>query len=434
MRLQDKYRFIRQNAKKNRLRLFMTVLATAMGCAFLILLASIGYGIQKTAKEQVLQQGPVTEIMIYGKKAGPGTDGTQVRDADIADMEKIEHIKTITKRNPIQTGLETEIDGEKFDTQGIVIDPESEKKAGMELAKGRFPERAGEVLVGSHFSQQFGPNGPEQGYKGELVGKTVTLRMHYPFPEGDKTGEFKATIVGVLKAPTREWIIDNNLYMGTDLLAKIEEFTKTPFGMMNPPGHKMNVDEMKGTYREVKVYVDTAENATTVSKQLKDKGFYAHSPLDQLKEIDDVFLFVKIGLVLVGTFALLIASIGIFNTMTMAVTERAQEIGIMKAIGANPKTIHSIFLLESSFIGILGALIGVTAAYIISFAANHIVPMIMRSYMHAGDLKGFVVSYIPFTLVLVSTVIAVGVAILSGMRPAKRATQVDVLKALRRDI
>jgi acetoin utilization transport system permease protein len=434
MRLRDKFRFVRQNARKNGLRMFMTILATAMGCAFLILLASVGYGIQKTAKDKVLERGAVTEINIFGKKQTEGQGDPRMRDSDLAKLEKLEHVKVITKRNTIQNGLQVLIDGEKYGTQGIVIDPAAEKKAGMELAKGRFPERAGEVLVGSDFTKQMGPESKDTGYKGELVGKTIKLKITQQFADGVKEGEFSATIVGVLKAPAREWILDPNLYMGTDLLTQIEAFTKTPFGMMNDPMRKIDSENMKGTYSEVKVYVDTAENAKEVSRQIKDMGYYAHSPLDELEEIDKVFLFVKIGLVLVGAFAVLIASIGIFNTMTMAVTERSQEIGIMKAIGANPKTIRPVFLLESSFIGLFGAFIGVTAAYVIGFLANQLVPVIMRHFMGTGEMKGFVVSYIPLSLVLVSVSISVGVAILSGVRPAKRATEVDVLKALRRDI
>ncbi|WP_249661852.1 ABC transporter permease, partial [Lysinibacillus fusiformis] len=78
-----------------------------------------------------------------------------------------------------------------------------------------------------------------------------------------------------------------------------------------------------------------------------------------LDQMNVFFLVLKIGLIFVGTIAVLIASIGIFNTMTMAVTERTREIGVLKAIGASPKLIQRLFLMESTFIGILGTLIAV---------------------------------------------------------------------------
>jgi acetoin utilization transport system permease protein len=171
-----------------------------------------------------------------------------------------------------------------------------------------------------------------------------------------------------------------------------------------------------------------------IQKEIKKLNYASHSVADELEQINTVFLVVKIGLILVGTIALIIASIGIYNTMTMAVTERAQDIGIMKAIGAHPKTVKSVFLIESSFIGALGALIGTIVAYIVSIAVNLIVPEVLRQMSNSKSAVNVTLSYIPASLTLLSVAISIGVAVLSGWRPAKRATQVDVLKALRRDI
>src|SRR5690606_1461035 len=122
------------------------------------------------------------------------------------------------------------------------------------------------------------------------------------------------------------------------------------------------------------------------------------------------------------------------NTMTMAVTERAPDIGIMKAIGANPKTIKNIFLLESSYIGILCALFGTITAYVISNIVNFSLPFIVEGIFDEPMSEGIVLSHIPISLTLISVVICLTVTIFSGWRPAQRATRVDVLKAMRREI
>jgi len=184
----------------------------------------------------------------------------------------------------------------------------------------------------------------------------------------------------------------------------------------------------------VYVYADDASRLPKLAQAIRDEGYRLYSPSDQIEEMELFFTVMKIGLGFVGTIAVLIASIGIFNTMTMAVTERAQDIGIMKAIGATPRTIRSIFLLESAGIGVLGALIGGAVAYALSFIVNTVLPPILSSVIDSDVPSDFTFSSIPIGLTLASVGISLAVAILSGMRPAARATRIDVLRALRRDI
>ncbi|MBO1914502.1 FtsX-like permease family protein, partial [Microvirga sp. 3-52] len=99
-----------------------------------------------------------------------------------------------------------------------------------------------------------------------------------------------------------------------------------------------------------------------------------------------VFFFaLKAGLIFVGTIAILISSIGIFNTMTMAVTERTREIGVMKAIGANPKLIQRLFLMESAWIGILGTFLAIVISYGVSIVANFVLPIIVTAALGEED-------------------------------------------------
>lgn len=92
----------------------------------------------------------------------------------------------------------------------------------------------------------------------------------------------------------------------------------------------------------------------------------------------------KLRLFVVGTIAVLIASIGIFNTMTMAVTERTQEIGIMKAIGGEPAIIRKLFLMESAWIGLIGSILGVLISYVVSFGLNQLLPILLSSYVETN--------------------------------------------------
>ena len=147
------------------------------------------------------------------------------------------------------------------------------------------------------------------------------------------------------------------------------------------------------------------------------------------------FTVLKAGLIFVGTIAVLIASIGIFNTMTMAVTERTREIGVMKAIGARPKLIQRLFLMESAAIGVIGTVLAVVISYGVSMLANWLVPIIVMSSLgeEGGDNMNVLISVIPWQLVVISAAISIGVAMVSGWRPARKATQIDVIQALRQE-
>ena len=122
--------------------------------------------------------------------------------------------------------------------------------------------------------------------------------------------------------------------------------------------------------------------------------------------------------------------------MTMAVTERTREIGVMKAIGANPKLIQRLFLMESTWIGVIGTFIAVALSYAISFLANWIIPEIVMGIIDEdgmGDVS-VTISAIPWQLVVIASLISIGVAMVSGWRPARKATRIDVIQALRQEI
>lgn len=117
--------------------------------------------------------------------------------------------------------------------------------------------------------------------------------------------------------------------------------------------------------------------------------------------------------------------------MTMAVTERTQEIGIIKALGAQPGIIRRLFLMEGLYIGVAGSIISVVISYEISYAANMLLPIIINAAMGGEGEMEFTFYYIPLSLVLIAAGISIVVAIISGLRPAVKATNINVLSALR---
>ena len=102
MKLKDQFRFVRQNMKKNRTRVFMTILATAMGCAFLIVLASVGFGLQKSVVKEITERRVITQIDVHGKETKDQGVFRPLNDKDIQVFEKVKDVKAVTRRKMLQ--------------------------------------------------------------------------------------------------------------------------------------------------------------------------------------------------------------------------------------------------------------------------------------------------------------------------------------------
>lgn len=446
MKIKDQFRFVLQNIKKNKVRTGMTILATAMGCAFLIVLASVGYGLQESIVKDTLEQQIVTEIDIYGHIEEDDNYRSLTME-DIDYLESIDNVNAVTRRNQLRQFPTFSLDDYQSETTAVAAHFPSEVDAGLELDEGRLPEKPNEVVVGYHFLDYFvqdvedediydeasGEIKEEYLYQADLIGQTLNMIVKKDLDVDGEEQTTPLTVVGILKKPTKEWVQDQNVYISGEVFAGVEAYTGTPGGELGVDGDELDSATVNA-FDEVKVYATNLEAVQTIVDELDDSNYASYSVVSEMKQINMLFTIMKAGLILVGTIAILIASIGIYNTMTMAVTERAPDIGIMKAIGANPKTIKQIFLLESSYIGIVGALIGTIVAYLVSFLVNLGLPLIIEFAFQEELPEQLQFSMIPVSLVLISVGICLLVTILSGLRPAKRATQIDVLKAMRREI
>lgn len=437
MRFKDQIHFIRRNMKKNRLRVFMTVLATTMACAFLVVLSSVGFGIQKTITDITMSQQIVTEISVLGQE-----NGKQVKKSD---LEKYQHVKSVVERTEVNEPNKATLDNRTNEDSTIVLtNMKDEVKANMELDQGRVAKSENEIVVGYNFAKNLWTKKEAdaynkelmdheddasdvkkpKGYTKDLLNKTIQLsisKMNNDTgkTEGTKTYDFK--IVGITKKPSQDWMEDTNIFISDQFKKDFSKFLDFKGG---------NVQ------KSIKVYADKFDNVDQLTNDLNDDGYQVISVTTQLQGVNTFFLVFKIGLIFVGCIAVIISAIGIFNTMTMAVTERTQEIGIMKAIGASPSIIRRMFLMESAYIGILGSVIGIIISYGVSFAVNLAVPVILEAVggkTGAEDLH-YTFSYIPLSLVVIAVVICAGVAVLSGMNPARKATKTNVLTALRREL
>ncbi len=443
MTLKDQIKFVRQNMKKNKSRIFMTMLATAIGCAFLIVLASIGFGLHKSIIKELMEDRIVTEIEVHAQ-IDDQENHKAINNRHIEYFEALDNVKAVTRRQMLQQTPVYELGEYSIQANTFSAFFPAEIKAGFELSEGRLPEKSNEIIVGYSFIDELaqkveddvnpynddGTVKEKYAFKGSLIGKTVNMEVKN---RKDSTTAIPLTIVGIAKKPAKDWLTHSDVFISDSVLKNVEAFTGTRGGSLDPEEKEMKVEEEK-TYEQVNIYVNNVQDVEGIIEKLDMDKYATFSIVNEMKQVNMVFTIMKIGLILVGTIALIIASIGIYNTMTMAVTERAPDIGIMKAIGANPSIIKKIFLLESIYIGLIGAFVGTVVAYGVSFAVNFSLPLVVESMFNESPPENLLFSYIPWTLSLISIAICLIITIFSGWRPAQRATRVDVLQAMRREI
>ncbi|TQR21541.1 ABC transporter permease [Psychrobacillus vulpis] len=431
MLFKDQVDFVSQHIKKNKLRVFMTILAATMGCAFLIVLASIGFGIQDTMRKEILEDQAITEVEVYPN------DGEEL---DISKIGAVEHVNAIVQRTRMEAMAVSQIENRSLEGNMLLTNFAQEEKSNLKLSEGRMPTKDNEIVVGYQFAENLLTDAerkemeqsteedaePIGGYKESLIGKTVSMSLQSYESEEAFSETWDFTIVGVTEKPAKDWIVDTNILLDESWKDKLQEV------------YEVNMEEGNTDlfFSSTKIYTSSLEHVKSVTEELKEMGYSVYSVSEQLEQLDVFFMAFKIGLIFVGTIAVLISSIGIFNTMTMAVTERTREIGVMKAIGASPKLIQRLFLMESAWIGIIGTILAVIISYAVSFLANWILPMVVGSALGEEEFQDLSMTFslIPWQLVVIASIISIGVAMISGWRPARKATKIDVIQALRQEL
>ncbi len=185
--------------------------------------------------------------------------------------------------------------------------------------------------------------------------------------------------------------------------------------------------ETKPTYVALTVRVAKPKDVAAVEAAIKKMGFSAFSLLDATKGLRLVFTVFDLFLGLFGSLALTVASLGIINTLVMAILERRREIGVLKALGATDGDVKSLFFAEAAAMGFFGGLFGVALGWLIGQALTWGTGI----YLRQQDLPSAKISYVPWWLALSAVVFATIVSLLAGLYPAARASRLNPVDALR---
>jgi putative ABC transport system permease protein len=183
----------------------------------------------------------------------------------------------------------------------------------------------------------------------------------------------------------------------------------------------------KPTYAALTIRVKNPKDVLKVEDAIKQSGFNAFSLLDAARSLRIVFTVFDLFLGLFGSLALTVASLGIINTLVMAILERRREIGVLKALGATDRDVKSLFFAEAGAMGFVGGLLGVTLGWLIGAALTFGTTI----YLRRQDLPSVKISYVPWWLAASAILFAIIVSLAAGLYPATRAANLNPVEALR---
>ncbi len=180
-------------------------------------------------------------------------------------------------------------------------------------------------------------------------------------------------------------------------------------------------------FSQIKVIANNKKELPQLRASIEAMGYGTVSVADTVAQIDNLFATFRLLLSVIGLVALSVAALGMFNTLTVSLLERTREVGLLKAMGMKSEEVRELFLTESMIMGFYGGVLGL----LLGFGAGKLLSLVLSSIAVAKGVGMIDVSVVPLNFVAVVVILAVIVGILTGYFPARRATKISALNALR---
>lgn len=445
MKISDLIKMGLRNLFRRKVRTLLTVLGVVIGTLFIVIMRSIGHGMNNYYETQVMQNGSANMIQVDTYGDVYDSDGNWVSskqqkldDKLVEQIRGIEHVKAVT---PVISTNTTLISG-KYRGWGNItaIDMSVAEDFGFPaLIMGEYPTEEDNSAIVFGYNHPY-PFYDPMNWRGgdkviDLTKDKIILKFDQYMPSGKKK-EFTLPLTNIAKMEeTKSWEYDDRTYMDIDYFKEIYLKYCNTLSLEDRKKAIKTISE----YSQIRLTVDSMRNVEKVQDKINEMGYTSFSYVQMMKptiEASDTLQLVMLGLGLVSLF---ISAISIANTMVMAIYERTKEIGIMKVLGCIIKDIKKLFLFEAGLIGFMGGVIGVILAYIFSFLINKYGQPIFGklmpglSYMYNSGTAAATISIIPPYLPLLALAISTGVGIVFGYFPARRATKISAIEAMKNE-
>jgi putative ABC transport system permease protein len=402
VRIQDLAQLSTRMFKTNPLRTWLTILGMGVGTGAVVVLVGLGFGLQQIIMEQIVFGDSLLSL-------GVSATGAQTLSLTPEVVQKFKQNEAVVDAAPLARfpALITYkgLTGNVF-VQGV--EPPYLRYAGVTASYGDvFTDAdAGDtnsVMLSPAVLKLFGIADEDAD---SFIGQKVAFRLLVP--SEDEDGAVNEILIDkeyTVRGITKEQGVLNVMLM----LPELRNY--------------VGIEE----YERVQVNVDTSENLPVVEKWLIEQGYRVTALSKTVEQATKIFQGIQIVLATFGGIALLVSAIGMFNTMTVTLLERTKEIGIMRTIGASPNDVKYLFVSESIVVGFLGGVSGIVMGVTFGVTINIFLNIV------AGQFGGHAVSLFSFPLdfLLFIALFSAGVGYLTGVFPAKRASKLNPLDAIR---
>jgi putative ABC transport system permease protein len=436
-----------RNLRESILRNTLTTLGVAVGVASLVAMLSLGVGLQQLASKRLSQSGLFDTIIVTPKNNFRGMGRPQrepqsdkpPRVLDDDARKEIEKLANVVEVYPqVRFFTEVRFNDKPFATVVAGMPDSSRSSGSFDGMTGSFfsSSTANEAILQIEFAKDLSDK------PASLVGQELTLRyaerQAIPSASGDPSGsaeesggfsvvpkELKLKIVGIVDT---EPAAGYGGYGNARLLIPLETASTLRAAQVNDLRDIVRENTAnKITYASLSVRAKSPSQVEALEVSIKNLGFNAFSLLDASKSLRTFFSVFDLLLGIFGSLALAVATLGIVNTLVMAILERRREIGVLKALGAADSDVQSLFFVEAGVMGFLGGILGITFGWLLSRA----ITFGTNVYLKRQSLNPIELTSVPFWLVILALIFAVLVSLAAGLYPASRAAKLNPVDALR---
>ncbi len=448
MKFSDLLAMSLNNLRRRKLRTVLTVLGVIIGTASIVVMMSLGIGLNEMQKELISSYGSLTAIQVYSDHYWGGESGEEeplyLTEDTVKQMQGIEHVTSVYPLLEVQAMM---MQG-KYSSHVTLTGAPQAYLEEIPLGQGQIPslaEKEMTLIYGNMIGQWFsdgkamnmyggGETLPDVDFMGKPMFVIFDVDKYYQAMSGGPDApsmpkKYVLKAAGVVEGGQKDYNdYSYGVYTRLDLLeSQLKRiFKKNP--IPGQPTNKKGKPYPYFIYSSCVVNVDDMENVKAVQEQLINMGYQAHSNAEWMEQTQKQSNITQAVLGGIGAVSLFVAAIGIANTMMMSIYERTKEIGIMKVLGCDMGVIRNMFLIESGFIGFIGGVTGVVFSYMLSFSMNKLLAIGQAMMGREGDI-----SRIPPWLAMTAIGFAVLVGMAAGFFPAVRAMKLSPLAAIRND-